>query len=590
MGQALHRETHFELYNAQHGYKDLILRGVEQAPVGIVISDMTLPDCPVIYCNQHVASLTGYSRDEIIGLNCRRFGQAFREENSAALQKIRAAIENWEQLCVVLRNQRKDGRAFWNRLTLFPLEDANGQFRYYAARQEDVTEEIEAERQSRALEHHFRSTQKMEAMGRLAGGIAHDFNNILAAILGYSTFLVEDLADGSRMHGYARKIEAAAERARELVSHILLYSRSATAAMAPVNLNALLPETLSMLRATMPATVKLDAVLPDEPLSVHGNATQISQVMLNLFVNARDALEDGFGRVNLHTGGVEWSGAQTELPLHSKLSIDPFRGCPWFWSEGWPTDGSYVFATVTDNGSGIKASDLPKIFDPYFTTKAENKGTGLGLAAVQSIVKGHGGFIGVQSLPGIGTRFIVLLPRFEGEADLEDANLSNGIWPLETTSANQGCLLTPAKDPLQPASGSSPSPETADRPKIVIVDDEEAVGQMTAHVLKRYGLQAAVFYDPEEALAHIKQSRTPTDLVLTDQNMPLVTGTALARDLRTHGYNMPIIICSGYSDVIDDAEAEALQISACLSKPVPTQILLDQIRGLIGDRTGAAAQ
>ena len=427
----------------------------------------------------------------------------------------------------------------------------------------DVTGLKEAEAERDALREQFLNAQKMEAVGRLAGGIAHDFNNILAAVNGYAHMLAEDLAKGSEQHGFATQILAAGERARNLVGEILAFSRAHRPELSAVRLNAVVEETLSLLWATLPAAIALQSDLDEGAPDVHGNATQIAQVLMNLCVNARDAIAErpGFGPhcIRVETARVEIDGGRASGLVFAPGSAPgqpPRRietgedGRTRMW-VGRLGAGPHVRLRVRDTGPGIGAATMERIFDPFFTTKDVGRGTGLGLAAVHGIVAGHDGAIAVETRAGHGTVFDIFLP------------------------------VRPAPVAVDAARSDPPARASRGGASILVVDDEEMVATMIAHSLERLGHEVACTTHPDDALEAFVEDAGAFDLVVTDQSMPGLSGLDLSRRLLAARPDLPIVLCSGYAEAGTERAAREAGIAAFMTKPLDLAILSREVDRLL---------
>ena len=381
----------------------------------------------------------------------------------------------------------------------------------------DITDRIRAANQLREQESRLLQSQKMEAIGTLAGGIAHDFNNILTGILGYVELIRADLSSTSVIHPDLDQISAAAKRAKELVRQILTYSRRSDQKRRPTDLRAIASEAIKLLRATIPTTVGIDLKLDAAPLHVLADATQMHQVILNLTTNAYQVMEDADGTIDI---GIL---ARPALPAHR------------FGSNDLPA-GNFIDISISDNGPGMSAEVLSRIFEPYFTTKPVGEGSGLGLAVVHGIVASHGGATEVRSAVNQGTTIVVRLPAC-------------GTPPDENA---------PLNPPVPPARGHG---------KILLVDDEPMVLTLERRILVRLGYEVSCASGGPEALAQLRAEPGRFDLVITDQTMPQMSGLALLAIIQRENPGMPVIICSGYSHNLDHESARRAGATALLPKP-----------------------
>ncbi len=372
-------------------------RAIQAVSQGIVITDANQPDNPIIYASPSFEQLTGYTPAATLGKNCRFLQGADTDPNSVA--QIRAAVRNGEFCTVELLNYRRDGTPYWNELRLSPIRDESGQLCHFVGTLADVTAR-------RELEDHLRQSQKIEAVGQLAGGIAHDFNNLLTIIIGYSDVLqsTESLTESGQ--NTIDEIALAAHRAAALTQQLLAFSRKQVLEPAVLNLNELIGNLQKMLLRLVTENIELTCSLSPAIRPVKVDPGQIEQVIVNLVVNARDAMPDG-GRLTIGTSNVELSSADC------RLHPDRKPGC-------------YVRLVVADTGAGIPPEIKFRVFEPFFTTKETGKGTGLGLSVVHGIVKQSGGYIDVHSEVGVGTAVILFFPAVREQMPAAAAERETG--------------------------------------------------------------------------------------------------------------------------------------------------------------------
>jgi PAS domain S-box-containing protein len=366
------------------------------------------------------------------------------------------------------------------------------------------------------LEAQLRQAQKMEAVGTLAGGIAHDFNNILGAILGYTDLALDTIPPDSQTRRDLQQVLAASVRAKELVQHILTFSRRTEQERQPVQLHLLVKEVLSLLRAALPATITLRYTLDNRAGRVLADSTQIHQVLLNLCTNAAHAMRDTMGVLEVCLDACEITAdmAAVSLPLKP---------------------GPYLRLTVRDTGHGMPPEVVEHIFEPFFTTKDAGEGTGLGLAVAHGIVASHGGAITVASTPEQGTTFEVYLPR-------SDQAVAAAVGPEEPIPTGSECIL--------------------------FVDDENTLARVGQAALVRLGYKVVIHTSSLAALEAFRAAPERFDLVITDYTMPHMTGESLARELRRIRPDIPIILCTGFSHTMTAEKAKALGIDAFCMKPL----------------------
>jgi CheY-like chemotaxis protein len=374
---------------------------------------------------------------------------------------------------------------------------------------EKVIERIETKEEKKKLEAQLFQSQKMESLGLLAGGIAHDFNNILFAIQGNIQITLYSLSEDSPLRSHLDEAMKALNRAKEMVKHILAFSRQSEAEKKPVKVQFIIKEVVRLLNSSIPSTITIHQNIDSDAGPVYADPSQIHQILMNLATNAFHAMENDGGHFELNLDQVEMSS--DELTLHP--DIQP---------------GKYIKLTINDTGQGINPEIMGKIFDPYFTTKAIGKGSGLGLSLVHGIVKNHRGAITVDSQPGKGTVFTILLPA------------------IEETIVNKRKEKTDAL--------------YLGKESILFVDDDESIARMMARMLKKIGYQVEVRTNPVEALALFKEKSDQFDIVITDMTMPQMTGDSLAEKLREIRHDIPIIICTGYSSLIDEDKSKKMNM------------------------------
>jgi CheY-like chemotaxis protein len=374
---------------------------------------------------------------------------------------------------------------------------------------EKVIERIETKEEKKKLEAQLFQSQKMESLGLLAGGIAHDFNNILFAIQGNIQITLYSLSEDSPLRSHLDEAMKALNRAKEMVKHILAFSRQSEAEKKPVKVQFIIKEVVRLLNSSIPSTITIHQNIDSDAGPVYADPSQIHQILMNLATNAFHAMENDGGHFELNLDQVEMSS--DELTLHP--DIQP---------------GKYIKLTINDTGQGINPEIMGKIFDPYFTTKAIGKGSGLGLSLVHGIVKNHRGAITVDSQPGKGTVFTILLPV------------------IEETIVNKRKEKTDAL--------------YLGKESILFVDDDESIARMMARMLKKIGYQVEVRTNPVEALALFKEKSDQFDIVITDMTMPQMTGDSLAEKLREIRHDIPIIICTGYSSLIDEDKSKKMNM------------------------------
>jgi signal transduction histidine kinase/ActR/RegA family two-component response regulator len=455
--------------------------------------------------------------------------KTLEEENQALRKKVKA-LQETQALWEFARKSADMGSWTYDRHNDEMTIDRNEKkLRASQERTQDITKSKQAEDEKAKLENLLRQSQKMEAIGSLASGIAHDFNNILLPIIGYAELLMEDLSKESGQHDMLKRILASAVRASDLVKQILTFSRQTEQELHPLKIQEPIKESLELLRASLPSTIKIKQNLDQNCGEVLAAPTHIHQVSMNLITNAFHAMEE--------TGGVlEVSLSQVKLSI--KDLINPAM-----------IPGDYACLTVSDTGIGMDEKIVTEIFEPYFTTKGSNRGTGLGLSVVRGIVKSYNGDIQAISKPGKGTRFNVFLP-----------------------------LVADRKEAVKIVSQKT-APKGTER--ILLVDDELYIVEMYTQMLERLGYKVTPHTSSVSALETIKSFPKSIDLVITDMTMPDMTGVQLSQKIMAIRPDMPIILCTGFSGKISQEKAKALGICGFVLKPVTKQDIAQKIREVL---------
>ncbi|MBS1178465.1 MAG: histidine kinase [Proteobacteria bacterium] len=465
----------------------------------------------------------GWSRDEVVG--CSVDGPNPDPDSSHTRRELVQRALAGEACSAEREAVRKDGTRILIEVHAIPFRHRGEAHVLAIAR--DITERRAAEVQRERLEAQLRQAQKMEAIGQLTGGIAHDFNNILTSVIGYLVLGQEragTLGD-ERLQRQLDKAQLAAQRARELIAQMLAFARRQRGERRVLPLAPLVRQTLQLLRSTLPASVAVNALLPDDAAGpcVEADAVQLEQVLFNLCLNARDAIDaSGLIKVRLRecSGSFTCASCRAQLPL-----------------------ASWVELSVADNGSGIAAGTLERMFEPFFSTKEVGRGSGMGLAMVHGIVHDHGGHVVVETEPQAGSVFRVLLPPAQAEPQSEPAAVAQA----------------PAARPLQA--------------RVMVVDDEAMVGDFMAELLDGWGLEVVLQRDPLQALAWLEHSDQALDLLITDQTMPQLSGLQLAQRAGTLRPGLPVLLYTGNAEGIDAEEAKRHGVCGVLRKPVDAEAL-----------------
>ena len=395
----------------------------------------------------------------------------------------------------------------------------------------DLTVQKSGERERIALEQQLQQARKLEAIGQLAGGIAHDFNNILASMIGYTELALRpsERVTEEKRQSYLEQVISAGQRARDLIAQLLSFSRTNRENANQVDLGNEIQQAMRMMRAAIPTTIDIDCSAADRQLpAVLIDPVHLQQVLINLFVNARDAI-DGIGRIDIgvHAG-----------PVH-----DTCASCHATF------EGEWVGFEVRDTGRGIDQTLLPRIFDRFVTSRESGQGTGIGLAVVHSIVHEYGGHLVVESAPGRGTRFRILLPPADADR------------PVTQPTPRLGAVIDDAQG----------------HGRVLVVDDEASVGNMIAESLRSAGFEVLLYSDASDALARIERNPDDLDLIITDQTMPRMSGLELCTRVKALPQVIPVVLVTGYQDT---ARAKAIGVDHVLPKPFSVVDLLRIAREL----------
>ena len=498
---------------------------VEDAPYGIY---QTRADGRFLQVNPALQRMLGYERmDELLAKDLP--SEIFR--HSGEYQRLIHLLTRSEEIKdVEMEWKRKDGTWITVRCSGRRVDDVKSVAAYFEVFAEDVTEK-------RVLEKQLRMAQKMEAIGRLSGGIAHDFNNLLGVIIGYSRVLKRELGANSALSEHALEIEKAGERAASLTKQLLAFSRQQVLTPAILNLNTLTSDMAKMLPQLLGEDIEVTLVLEPELGNVKADQSQVEQVIMNLAVNARDAMPAG-GKLRIETANVELDEAFTRTHPGSKA-------------------GSQVLLEVTDTGTGMDATTLTHIFEPFFTTKERGKGTGLGLATVYGIVKQSNGYTGVESVPGKGTSFKIYLPRDAGQR-LEEER--------------------------QPYSADNPGGSET----ILLVEDSEPLRKLVKTFLDSAGYRVFQASSGEDALEVSTRIGCPLDLLLTDVVMPGMNGRVLAEHLLAGQPGMEVLYMSGYTDSFIAGHGVLDPETHLLHKPFTEEVFLRKVREVLDSGKRAA--
>ena len=490
--RALH-EARAEARRRQHVTElQTVTTAVEQAAEVILITDVT---GTIEYVNPAFTTVTGHGRAEAVGQNTRMLRSG--EQDPAFYAELWRTISDGRTWTGRMINKRKDGALYTEEATISPVRDASGEIRHFVAVKRNISEELRLAAESEALQAQMQQAQKLESVGQLAGGVAHDFNNMLGVILGYGELILAELHEGDPLRGDLNEMMAAGQRSKALTRQLLAFSRRQVLRPEVLDLNSLVREFEKMLRRLIGEDIELILDLAPDIGPVLADPGQLEQVLLNLAVNARDAMPRG-GRLQI--GTIEEALAADLSPEHPRTKGE-----------------RYVSLVVTDSGSGIDRAIIGRIFDPFFTTKEVGRGTGLGLSTVYGIVQQSGGHISVQSEPGHGTTFRVFLPRTQATGESRSAR------PPELVPHGAG-------------------------EQILLVEDDEVLRRLVSTILSRLGYRVTVAANGGEALLLVEQQGLRPDLLVTDIVMPILGGPELVARLHTRFPSLRALYMSGYAD------------------------------------------
>ncbi len=494
----------------------------DKAPLGIfLIKD----GGDITNVNEHACRYLGYTREELCLMNVLDIDCGFSSQDLDQVwirQQGKDSIDTFETV-----HRRKDGTKIPVEVSGIVMEFSD--IPYSVSFAKDISERKEAENQRLKMEAHMREVQRIESLGTLAGGIAHDFNNILAAILGYAELAQFECQVDSNLRNYVSEIFKAGNRAKELVQQILLFSRQGRSEKGPMDISRVVAEALKLIKATLPANIAIMENISYDLAPVFANEIQIHQIVMNLCTNAHHAIKTTDGMLDVSLKAI----SLLDQDAQSHPGMNP---------------GNYIKLSIGDNGCGIPPDIINRIFEPYYTTRPTGEGTGLGLSTVHGIVKDHGGCIKVYSEVGVGTAFHVFLPA--------------------TDTASK----TVAKEAEQLPRGNE---------CILLVDDEKALIDLGRDLLERLGYRVETRASSIDAIEAFRSNSQKYNLVISDMTMPKMTGDEMARQMKAIRPDIPIILCSGFSDRINAQTMKAIGISTVLMKPVLYADLAHTVRQVL---------
>lgn len=487
------------------------------APVGIAIAN---PGGRFIEVNDAVCKMLGYSAEEF---REKTFLDITYPDDFSETQRL--AMEVWESKRDFYRSEKryltKDGSPIWATVNASAVRDRSGKVKYWVGIMEDITH-------SRHMEEQLRQAQKIEAVGTLTGGIAHDFNNILGIILGNAELALDNVPELNPARLNLEEIRIASLRAKDVVRQLLSFARKTKLERKPTNLTPIVRESIKLLRSSIPASIDIRQNISKDIDTILADPTQINQVLINLCTNADHAMPDG--------GVILVTLKNTQLDQKTAIKYPDFA------------PGRYVNLTVADTGHGIPKEEIDRIFDPYFTTKEVGKGTGMGLAVVHGIVKEHSGLIKVESELGKGTAFSIYFPAIE-KAVVIETEIDEEI-----------------------PSGSE---------SILFIDDEASLVKLGCQKLERLGYKVKGTTNPIEALDRFRSKPDQYDLIITDMTMPQMTGDKLVKEILNIRPGIPVILCTGFSEKIDEKKAKEMGVADYIEKPHEMRALAKMVRKVL---------
>ena len=501
------------------------------------------PEMKYIQVNDNLCKILGYSREELLDMKWADITLQDDKEKSIDIHNrvLTGEIDNFS---IEKRYVRKDGEIVYAEISTECIRNEDNTMNYYVSFTQDITKRVLTEKEHEKIEQQLFQSRKMEAIGQLTGGIAHDFNNILAGILGYTRLasrLARDDKEG-KMANYLNQIQHGSERARDMIKQMMIFSREMPTEHSAQSLPPLVDNTLNLLRPSIPSSIYILTKLPDDLPEVKIDPAQFEQILMNLCINARDAM-DGNGNIVISL-------------FESKLQDQVCQSC----HEA--IFGDFVTLMVEDTGSGIPAETLSQIFNPFYSTKEVGEGTGMGLSMVHGIMHTCGGHIQVATTAEEGTTFYLIFPLAKDTLASVDERLEEGEKEKVEHRHNGGVIM--------------------------VVDDEPLITDSLSEILKSDGYDVIISSSSEDALKMFRQAPGEVDLVITDQTMPGITGLELAKEILVLRSNIPIILSTGYSERVDKDIAKNVGIKAYLNKPVDIDVLLNKVNELLKVNEGSA--
>lgn len=509
-------------------HNSIFFAAVKTTRMPMIVTDPRQPDNPIVFANPAFINMTGYGEDELLGRNC-RFLQG-PDTDPETVAEVRRALEQKREVSVDILNYKKNGASFWNALFISPVYDEAGEVIYFFASQLDISRRRDAE-------DSLRQAQKMEAVGQLTGGIAHDFNNLLTVIQGFTDILHAQLreeagVDPAKARRAVNAISQAAERGSALTQQLLAFARKQKLQGRVVNLNELVTNLEPLIEQTSAGRVQIETRLSQDICNARIDPVQAEMALMNLLINARDAMPDG--------GVIHIESRICEVGEEDQGELKP---------------GSYAELAVRDHGFGMSPEVLQRVVEPFFTTKEQGKGTGLGLSMVYGFVRQSGGALLIESKPGQGTVARMLFP-----CDAADADAAKAAPQVQGARARGETVL--------------------------VVEDQIDVGDYAQAVLEEFGYRVLRADEGRGAL-DILDREGPIDLLFTDLIMPgAMNGVLLAREARRRRPRIKVLLTTGYAEAsIERVDARGAEFEL-ISKPYRRTELAAKVRQVIEGPTG----
>ena len=502
---------------------NIFFAAIQTTRMPMIVTDPSLPDNPIVFANNAFLQMSGYSREELIGHNC-RFLQG-PETDPEAVSEIRQAIADQREIAIELLNYRKNGGTFWNALYISPVYDANGKLVYYFGSQLDVSRRRDAEEA-------LRQSQKMEALGQLTGGIAHDFNNLLTITFGYVELLKRHISaeEQPRLRRAVDAIHEASTRGATLTQQLLSFARKQRLEGRAVNLNSLVEQTSDLARRTLGANIGIEMRLKTGLWTSRLDPVQAEMALLNILINARDAMPGG-GTVTIETENAQ---------------IEPGQ----MGSFGEMVPGRYAVLSITDTGEGMPPEILRRVMEPFFTTKEQGKGTGLGLSMVYGFMRQSNGAVHLYSEPGHGTTVKLYFPA---TAQLVDTQRTPSATRVNAVGA-----------------------ET-----ILVVEDRPELAELAAMTLEGCGYTVRTAGHAQEALDIVAEGGK-IDLLFSDLIMPgQMNGVVLAREVRKRRPGIKVLLTTGYAERGVELASTGGPEFGVLNKPYGQTELIRRVREVL---------